>query len=83
MSDTGEKYELIQKLQHDILRFQGLTKSALGHPLLTGLDPLEAAFPDGTFPVSAVHEFISYQQEHAAATSQARRRNLPTYSCRK
>lgn len=43
-------------------------KEAL-HNMDTGLWEVEKAFPDHTFPLGAVHEFISYARESAAATN--------------
>ena len=40
-----------------------------GQHLDTGLWELEKAFPDNTFPLGAVHEFISHTKENAAATN--------------
>jgi len=33
------------------------------------IGPFETAFPNQVFPTGAVHEFISYEPEHAAATN--------------
>jgi len=42
---------------------------ATGQNLETGLWEVEKAFPEHTFPLSAVHEFISDNRENAAATN--------------
>jgi protein ImuA len=62
------KSELIEKLQQEILSMQGLRPACAGERLHLGLDGLENAFPNGTFPVAAVHEFLSPVAEDAAAT---------------
>lgn len=62
------KRDLIQKLQQDILMWQGYraaSETALGK---IGLGAIEAAFPGGAFPKRAIHEFITMIPEHAAAS---------------
>ena len=44
-------------------------KKGSGRNLNTGLWEVEKAFPDQTFPLGAVHEFISHAKEEAAATN--------------
>jgi protein ImuA len=61
------KSEIVTGLQTDILRLQGFhsfkTKS-----LDVGLGPIEEAFPNATFPVGAVHEFLTATKEEQAAS---------------
>ena len=52
------KNTLIQQLQREVLSMQRLKKVS-GQNLNIGLWEVEKAFPDQTFPLGAVHEFIS------------------------
>jgi protein ImuA len=63
-----KKADIIAELQTDILRLQGL-KYSRNATVDVGLGPLKDAFPDSTFPVGAVHEFLSTRPEDEAATS--------------
>jgi len=69
MEQIATKTEIFNQLQQEILRLQGLSKPTTGSAIRTGLGPVEAACPGGVFPMAAVHEFLSYQKEHAAATN--------------
>lgn len=60
--------DVIKNLKADILRLQGF-KSVKNVSLDLGLEPVKDAFPNGTFPVGAVHEFICPQIEDKASTS--------------
>jgi protein ImuA len=60
--------DIMAQLQRDILPLQGFKPPSKGAALDTGLGPVEAAFPNGTFPTGAVHEFLSSTAEDAAAT---------------
>ncbi len=62
------KNTLIQQLQREVLSMQRLKKVS-GQNLNIGLWEVEKAFPDQTFPLGAVHEFISNAKEDAAATN--------------
>jgi len=62
------KQDIIQQLHKEVLGIQRLKKSA-GLTLDTGLWDAGNAFPDQTFPLGAVHEFISNAKEDAAATN--------------
>lgn|ERR1700748_2559505 len=68
MTQPVDKNELIAKLQSQIGALQGMRAGA-GEPVCLGLGVIEAAFPGKTLPVAAVHEFISYGREEAAATN--------------
>lgn len=68
MTGLMEKADVVQQLQKQILALQGFKRSVGIHSLDTGLGPLQAAFPEHTFPTGAVHELISYSPEDAAAT---------------
>jgi protein ImuA len=62
------KQDIIQQLQKEVHSMQRLKKVS-GQNLNTGLWEIEKAFPDQTFPLGAVHEFISDAKEDAAATN--------------
>jgi protein ImuA len=64
---TASKAHIISKLQTEILALQGF--KALSIPDTdVGLGPMKDAFPNGTFPLGAVHEFVFTNLEDAAAT---------------
>jgi protein ImuA len=60
------KAHIINQLQSKILRFQGFgqVRNAL---LDSGLGPIREAFPNATFPLACVHEFLSPKPENGAA----------------
>lgn len=60
--------DIVQELRNRILSMQGITKPGNDYHSI-GLGPLETAFPTKTFPTGAIHEFVSLEQEEAAATS--------------
>jgi len=62
------KRELINKLQQDILLWQGFKPQNGGVDEVIGLGDVERAFPTGVFPQKAIHEFISVEPEHSAAS---------------
>lgn len=67
MSAPNEKYSLIQSLQQEVFALQGFKQvAAAGIP---GTNILASAFANHSFPVAAVHEFISSDRETAAATN--------------
>lgn len=53
-------------LQTDILRMQGF-KAVNNTALDIGLGPLREAFPNASFPLGAIHEFVSTKPEETAA----------------
>jgi protein ImuA len=61
------KAGIIQSLQADILRLQGF-KLATNASLDIGLGPMLSAFPNGSFPIGATHEFLSECREDTAST---------------
>jgi protein ImuA len=63
-----EKAKIISQLQQDILLLQGY-KPADGNAVDMGLGPISEAFPNGSFPLGAVHEFLSPCPEDTAATT--------------
>lgn len=62
------KRELFQKLQQDILLWQGFKPVDTGKVERIGLGDIEDAFPGGVFPKKAIHEFITVVPEHSAAS---------------
>jgi protein ImuA len=60
--------ELIQRLQKDILQWEGYKPPEAGTRGVLGLGPLEAAFPNGIFPQHSVHELVCASSEQAAAS---------------
>jgi protein ImuA len=63
----GKRAEIRAELQTEILRLQGF--KPFGNPMVDlGLGPIKGAFPNGSFPLGAVHEFISTKTEELAAS---------------
>jgi len=62
-----DKSTILAQLQRDILPLQGL-KKANGTPLNIGWGSIDSSFPNKSFPVGSVHEFISAAPEDKAAT---------------
>lgn len=69
MKQPVAKNDIIERLQQEILSMQGFKKSFSKACINTGLGPVETAFPQQTFPTGAIHEFLSYAAEDAAATN--------------
>jgi protein ImuA len=63
-----EKKEMIERLQKDILQWEGYRPPPVGTRNLVGLGMVEAAFPNGVFPMGAIHELVCGSSEQAAAT---------------
>ena len=66
---TGSKADIIAQLQRDILPLQGFKPALKNISLDAGLGPIKKAFPNASFPLGAIHEFISNNMEDATATS--------------
>lgn len=64
----AKRADIVQKLQTDILRLQGFRPSNSSITDI-GLGPIKEAFPNASFPLGAIHEFISPCLEDAAATT--------------
>ena len=62
------KKDIIAQLQKNILPLQGLKPSTSSHAVHIELGPIKTAFPNAEFPLGAVHEFITEETEHVAAT---------------
>jgi protein ImuA len=65
---VAAKRELIERLQKDILQWEGYKPPEAGTRRVLGLGPLEAAFPNGVFPQHSVHELVCASSEQAAAS---------------
>lgn len=63
------KPDTITQLKNEILHLQGFRKSASSHAVDLMLGPVKNAFPDSSFPVGAIHEFICDKAENRSATS--------------
>ncbi|SKC64156.1 ImuA family protein [Ohtaekwangia koreensis] len=63
---SQQKADILAGLQADILRLQGF-KTVQNTVLEAGLGPLKHAFPNATFPLGAMHEFIAVRPEETAA----------------
>lgn len=62
------KADIISRLQKDILSLQGF-KTSTTVTADIGLGLIKHAFPNNSFPLGAIHEFISASAEDAAATN--------------
>jgi len=60
--------DIVAGLKTDILRLQGF-KTTNSAAVDVGLGPIKEAFPNASFPLGAIHEFISARSEDTAATS--------------
>jgi protein ImuA len=61
----NSKADILSDLQTDILRLQGF-KASPNTGLDLGLGPVLEAFPNASFPVGAVHEFLSLLEDSVA-----------------
>lgn len=62
------KKELIERLQKDILLWEGYKPQEFDITECMGIGRVETAFPNGVFPTRGIHEFISTTPEHSAST---------------
>ncbi|CAN5400565.1 ImuA family protein [soil metagenome] len=62
-----KKENIIAQLQEEILRIQKFCRSTATVDM--GLGSLAQAFPNHSFPLAAIHEFLSLGMEDAAATT--------------
>lgn len=69
MRGLDEKRAIVRQLKEQLLVLEGFTTGADGRKIDFGLGPMDAAFPGGTFPIGAVHEFISPTEGCAAAAN--------------
>ncbi|MBS1530796.1 MAG: Error-prone repair protein ImuA [Bacteroidetes bacterium] len=63
------KQDIINKLRKDILLMEGFNPPSAGGVSSIGLGDIESAFPNGVFPVGAIHEMMCPSPEHVAASS--------------
>lgn len=63
------KRELINNLQKNILQWEGYKPPSFGERKPFGLNTIEAHFPNGMFPMRAVHEMVCANMEQATASS--------------
>ena len=66
--NTTAKADMLAKLQKEILELQGLHPPLHPQCQKNELGVMNAAFPNQSFPMTAVHEFISNSYETAAST---------------
>lgn len=69
MSALAEKKEIIRQLKEKILSMEGFCTGEDSRLFDFGLRSMSAAFPEGTFPVGAIHELISSSETCAAAAN--------------
>ena len=65
---TGTKADIIAQLQRDIYPLQSFKTTLNNSGVNERLGLIKNAFPNASFPLAAVHEFISAGAEDAAAT---------------
>lgn len=65
---VGAKSDIVSRLQKEILLKEGCKCQQADIKLMPGLEAVEAAFPNGVFPTGAIHEFLSFEPEHGAAS---------------
>ncbi|HTI61777.1 Error-prone repair protein ImuA [Mucilaginibacter sp.] len=63
------RQDTINKLRKDILLWEGFKPPALDALGSFGLGSIEGAFPNGVFPVGAIHEMLCPTPEHLAAST--------------
>lgn len=63
------KNDIISKLQTDILRLQGFKRESGNKSLDAGLGEIIKSFPNSTFPVGCIHEFLAQKKEDSTVTS--------------
>src|ERR1700744_2795652 len=64
---VNSRSTIINQLRQDILRWEGYKPPVAGKRNVVGLGPLESAFPNGVFPIGAIHELVCSSSEEAAA----------------
>jgi len=66
--EQTNKADILQRLQRDISHLQG-SKPACNMQYDFGLGTIHRAFPQGAFPLGAVHEFVATNREAAASST--------------
>lgn len=67
-SISAERSEIIAQLRKDLLPLQGFRPTSANGALDMDLGPIKNAFPNASFPLGAIHEFLCAGAEDAAAT---------------
>jgi protein ImuA len=65
---AGKSADIISELQGSILRLQGFKPGGSNSLLDSRLGSIRDAFPNSTFPLGAVHEFLSERKEDTSAS---------------
>src|SRR5690349_2011516 len=63
------KAAILARLQRDILPLQGYKPLTAGAGTDMGLGPIVKAFPQASFPLAAIHEFVPATSGDSAATN--------------
>ena len=63
------KKDILVRLKTEILSLEGLASPRIGEHCELGLHALNDSFPHGTFPLGAIHEFITSGAETTAAST--------------
>ncbi|HYF71023.1 MAG TPA: Error-prone repair protein ImuA [Ohtaekwangia sp.] len=63
----SDKSQILSVLKQDILRLEGFT-TVNHHAVSTGLDVIKEAFPNTSFPLGCIHEFLANSLEDCAVT---------------
>ena len=66
---STKKEDIIRQLQKDILLLQGFKRVTTNDTIQIRLGPIDTAFPNGSFPLAAIHEFINEGIESTATTN--------------
>ena len=61
--------DIISRLERDILPLEGLKSLSTDNNINIGFRPIENAFPNATFPVGCIHEFLCSSFESIASTN--------------
>jgi protein ImuA len=65
----AKKNDIISQLKKDILCLQGFKAGLSNSVVDDGLGPIAAAFPNSSFPLGTVHEFLCAEVEDTSATN--------------
>ena len=65
----AQKTDIFTRLKREILPLEGFRSAVPGSVMDLGIGFMEEAFPNGSFPLGAVHELISEGAESTAATT--------------
>lgn len=65
---SNPRADIVTALRSEILRMEGL-RPVNNAVIDLGLGPICESFPGGSFPIGAIHEFLSIQDGYAASTS--------------